>query len=104
MGSPAEKRAKPKDQASGTVNYRVYWSEDEDLDTVFVDNLFLQAVNEQVYLTFGQLQVPIGMDPEETAAVEIRPMARMVVSPAALKKIVKMLKTSLDDMEKTEAQ
>ena len=88
----------------GTVPFRVYWSEVDDLDTEFIDNLFVQVINDQVYLTFGQMQIPIDINPEDPATVEIRPMARMVVSPAALEKFAKVLTKSQKDYEKREAQ
>lgn len=71
---------------------------------MFVDNLFLQVVNEQVYLTFGQMQIPVTTEPEELSAVEIRPMARLIVPPSALRKMAKVVNTSLKDLDKRESK
>lgn len=93
--SPARKKSKAKAQ---NPSIRVHWGNTEDLETVFVDNLYFQVINDQVYLTFGEVRVPL--DPDVTDVVEIRPMMRLITTPRAARKMVEVMSNSLKNLEK----
>ena len=67
-----------------------FWGNADQLDLVFVDNIHVQRINDQFYLTFGQVRPPVEIPPSRMVA-EIRPVARLVVPRDALTKIVELL-------------
>ena len=74
------------------------WSSGDHLDPMFCDHLHLSRINEQFYLTFGQLRPGIDQ-PDGTMSpitAEIRPLARLIVPSDALAKIVALLTKGID--------
>jgi hypothetical protein len=78
---------------------QVFWGDANQLEPVLADNLLLQQVNEQFYLTFGQVRPPAVTDSVERVVMEIRPVARLIVTEGALHRIVDLLTRSLKPKE-----
>lgn len=78
-------------KAQGPQTFAVSWSSDQDVGQVYVDEMLIQIVNERAYVTFGQIRMPLATKPSETARVEIRPVARLIVSVETLKKMLDVL-------------
>lgn len=71
------------------------WGADAHLPLQFVDNMKLVGVNDQVYLTFGQIDFsekasPTSPDGSPTSAL-IQPLARFVLTRQALARIAHIL-------------
>lgn len=73
--------------SKGGFQLEVTWAEGPNLEPVFVDNLHMAQVNNQYYLTFGQLRVPVG----STRRGEIHPMACFVLSRESITRLVDLL-------------
>jgi hypothetical protein len=85
-----------KPEAKGTdegVSIDVYWGSGEDLEPIYADQLHLQSINQQYYLTFGQLRPPLVKEgvPVDKIVAEIRPVAKLIVTREAFKRIAKLL-------------
>ena len=76
-----------------------YWGKADHLEPVLVDNLHLQRVNNQYYLTFGQIRLPLVEAPTERVVAEIRPMTRLIIPRDALRRIVELLSRTLKHEE-----
>lgn len=71
---------------------KLVWQQEDSIESVFADSMHLAFVNNQYYLTFGQIAPPVvaeGAGPEVTA--EIRKVTRIVVSDRTLKQILILL-------------
>ncbi len=73
----------------------VTWVSAEDLEPVFVDNLHLALVNNQYYLTFGQLRLPM-VFPDPPTKGRIHPVARFVIPREALQNIIALLRENVE--------
>lgn len=83
-------------QARGGV--QAQWSSGDHLDPMFSDHLHLSRINDQFYLTFGQLRPGIDQ-PDGTVSpitAEIRPLIRLIVPRDALAKVVALLTKGLE--------
>jgi hypothetical protein len=89
---------KPDVRVAKGKGMRTKWAKDS-LEAVFADNLNLIQVNDQTYLTFGQVVPPSspGEITEEPTTVEILPVARIVLTPEGFKKVVALLKKVTED-------
>ena len=70
----------------------LWWSDTPAVQQVYGDEALLQIVGDHVYLAFGQAQVPAvatGIDPK--TGVEIRPVARLVLTHSAFRKVASLL-------------
>lgn len=73
------------------------WGDGSDLDQVFVDELLIHLVKERVYITFGQLKMPL-VGPETSQAVaEVVPMARVIITRDSLQKMLDVLNKLVDE-------
>ena len=85
------------EDATGRFALSAEWSSGEHLELQFVDSLHLAVINDQYYLTFGQLRPPV--TDEKTArgsGAEIRPTARLVFSVSGMKKIMRLLTENIE--------
>jgi len=83
----------------------VFWGKGEALEPIFADNLHLQRINDQFYLTFGQVRLPlIETNPAERVVAEIRPVVRLIVPKDALQRVVNMLSRNLKPGEEEPAE
>ena len=62
---------------------------------MFADNVLLQRVGDQFYLTFGQVRLPAIQGPVKRGVAEIRPMVRVIIPKDALERIADLLTRSL---------
>lgn len=67
---------------------KLAWVDEPDLELTSVDELHLQVANDRVYLTFGQVRLPVNQEP---VSAEIRVVARLVATSAFLEKIGELL-------------
>jgi hypothetical protein len=81
-----------------------------DLETHFADDLIVQHRAEFFTLTFSEILYPIllGDDDEETQrnlesveAVTAKPVARIVVTPRMMRKIIEAMTENLEEYERT---
>ena len=73
------------------VAVEVRWSENPALDQISIDEMFCQLVNDRAYLTLGQLRFPMTPGGEMPSSVEIRPVAKLVLTHEKLRQIVEVL-------------
>ena len=73
------------------------WVPADDLPLVLAEHLHLALINNQYYLTFGQVNPPVHEHPTPGAPANIRPIARIVVPKASLPGIVRLLKQAVDE-------
>lgn len=77
------------------------WGSTEELQTLYVNHLFISHGGDEFYLTFGELPAPIYRDeadiPEE---IRILPKVRLAVTPEAMKKISKTISENVEKFEK----
>lgn len=87
--------AKKADGKPGQVQLDVAWTGGAELEPVFVDNLHLARVNNQYYLTFGQIRLPVSSGTAPKTG-ELRSMVRLVVTRESLERIVALLNRNLE--------
>lgn len=67
------------------IQVQAQWSNADHLDPVFADNLHVMRLNEQFYLTFGQIRLPM-TEAQDSMVGELRTMVRLVVPKDALQR------------------
>ena len=89
---PAKKRAaEPK----RTTQFKARWKSNVEVETVFADNLLLQKINDQYFLTFGSIQTPVlefEEFPKDLSSVgEIRPVIRIALTQGGFARIAQLM-------------
>jgi hypothetical protein len=88
------KQVEPKPQ----IKLELQWGDAEHLEPIFVDNIHLARVNDQFYLTFGQIRLPVkGVT---SSSGELRPMVRLVLTKDTVEKITVLLARNLEKGKK----
>jgi len=82
--------AQAKSEQEGARQLIAHWGDSAGIDQNFVDELLCQFVNERAYITFGQVRLPLSADVTE-GKVEIRPIARLIVTTETLNKMLTVL-------------
>lgn len=82
--------AEAKSEPEGARQLLAHWGDSAGIDQHFVDELLCQFVNERAYITFGQVRLPLSADMTE-GKVEIRPVARLIVTTESLNKMLAVL-------------
>ena len=85
----AERRRK---QAIVNQQIAITWGDANAVDLTFVDQLHLQRADGHYLLTFGQVRPPLLMAPKDGVNAEIRPVARLVLTDQAYRRILDVLK------------
>lgn len=77
------------------VQSLLVWGEDPDLRTIYAHHVLLTRQDDDAFLTFGEIRpvVPAESPPDK---VQIRPVARIALSKAALVRLTKLLKDNVD--------
>jgi len=74
------------------MRVELHWTKSDALDQTYVDHARLQRINEQFYLTFGQIRLPDDAGEDDSAIVaEIRPVAKVVMTAEALDRLRELL-------------
>lgn len=104
--SKVEQQAPPD-----SISVEVRWGSPDDIETVFANHLFVSHQGGQFYLVFGELPPPLYIDfhkevEKETFSREmtIRPVARVAVSPDAMKAFVKAISQNYERFQQLKAQ
>jgi hypothetical protein len=95
-----------QDDAPGRARVVGHWTFDPALPQVHVDEAVLVSVNDRVFLTFGQIVVSLPVaaaarpseSPAQDTTVEIRPVARLVLTEAGFHRLVAMLNKIADNI------
>lgn len=72
------------------------WHSSTELEQAFVDELLVHLVKDRVYITFGQLALPLSPDVTKTGA-EIVPKARIIVTRESLARMLVVLNRLNDE-------
>jgi hypothetical protein len=65
----------------------VHWGAADNLQTLYANQLFITRAGPEFYLVFGELVSPLAFNSSELpSSLEIKPIARIVVSPDAILK------------------
>lgn len=70
---------------------QVFWGGGQDLEPRFADHVQLSRVESHYHLTFGQSHVPITTDSGTAPVNEIRPIARVIVPRAVIRRMVTLI-------------
>ncbi len=82
---------------------RLKWSPAEDLPTLYANHLLVTRGETEVYLIFGSVAPPIALSPEELPdEVSVKPVAKIVITPQVLKKIIGALTKNEEAFEEKE--
>lgn len=66
------------------------------IEQVYADEAAIAYINDRVYLTFGQIQVPSALTSLEE--IQIKPVARVVLSEQAFRKVLAMFNRVAPDL------
>jgi len=82
---------------------RLKWDTDDSLPAVYANNVIISHSGEtEFHITFGHFSPPITLNLEEDEipdVVKIKPVAKIVISPEAMRKIVEAFNTNLEKFE-----
>jgi hypothetical protein len=74
---------------------RIVWGSDDDLSPLYANHLYVSHAGEtEFHLVFGHLSPPLTMGIDENDlpdSVKIKPVARIIISPEAMKAFVNLL-------------
>jgi len=79
---------------------RIVWGSDENIPALYANHLFISHVGEfEFHLIFGHLSPPLALGLHEGELpdyVQIKPVAKIVISPEAMKKFVEAIDDNLN--------
>jgi hypothetical protein len=85
----------PKDGSAAAVQFK--WGDSTALPIHAVEQLHVQVVQGRIYLTFGQLNLPVMVEgPPPGFKADVRPVARLMVLPHDFETIVRTMQTVVD--------
>jgi hypothetical protein len=87
-----------KETPSGDMKQiKIKWGSADDLPALYSNHLFISHGGQQeFYLVFGHLDPPIGFsDKDFPDELEIKPMAKIVISPEAMESFVRAMNENL---------
>lgn len=86
---------------------RLVWGTDEGLDAVYANNLYIShSAGLEFHLIFGHMSPPLTLGKTEEELpdmVEIKPVAKIVISPEAMKNFVEAMVANFDKFEGSQA-
>ena len=77
----------------------LHWHESTDLVQTLADEAIIQVVQDRVYLTVGQVQMPATTAIRGVNSLEVAPVARLVYTFDAFEKLVKTLNNISNQMK-----
>lgn len=88
-----------REENQGDAGYpaKMVWSAGPELDAVFTDQMHLAKINDQFYLTFGQIRILSWPGEPPESGTEIRPIARVIIPKSAMAKFVALLQSGLNE-------
>lgn len=90
-----DRMADTKAQAPVRSEVKARWTNSDEVRQILANEANLTYINDQVYLSFGQLEVPPGAL-EAKSGIEIRSVARLVLTTGGFHKILKLLNAVAD--------
>lgn len=84
-------QAKSKSKSPGAQSIPIEWADADDLDTRYVNHVWLSQHGGDVFLTFGEL-LPFAPGRPPPKKAQIQPVARIALSPSALVRMTRLLK------------
>jgi hypothetical protein len=90
---------KKKKQAGKAI--RIKWGSANNLEALFANHLYIShSGEEEFYLIFGELTPPIGFSEQDLPnEIEVRPISKIVISPAAMRNFVRAMSVNLKKYE-----
>ena len=95
----AETKAVPDSGSLKDLSLQLIWGQFGDIPLTPVEHAQLQRLNDAIYLTFGQVTVPVGFDPTSGAALTISPVVRLLLTPEMFEKLATGLAQQLANMK-----
>lgn len=96
---------KPAVTAIPTQGYPLHWEERPEVEQVLADEAIVQVAADRVYVTVGQVQIPLGTAlADKPASLEITPVARLVFTTASFHKIAKAMASVSEQLQKMSAK
>ena len=100
--------SKIEDQEILEKSIPLVWNDDESVLPVYANHLYISHQGATEFnITFGQLFPPFTLHLQENElpeAIKIKPVAKIVVSPEAMKRFVETLKKNIEQFESIEAE
>ena len=90
-----------------SISAHLEWDHDatEEVDALYANQLFISQTETEVTLVFGTaLSPPFTEPPEEDLQIEIKPVAKVVVSRQAMKKFLKVMENTFEDDEQKDKE
>ncbi|MEW6718669.1 MAG: DUF3467 domain-containing protein [Chloroflexota bacterium] len=82
---------------------KIIWGSDENLPALYANHLYVSHAGEtEFHLVFGHLSPPLTMGIDESElpdSVKIKPVAKVVISPDAMRAFVRLLSDNLGVFE-----
>ncbi len=92
-------------QEGKVLHIRLRWQADDDLETVYANQVHIGHGEGEFYLTFGELAMPVLIGPEEAPKeLHIRAKVRLAIPPVAMKKIAEVIAENVRRFEEAEGK
>lgn len=87
-------------QAKG---YALHWMDGSGIQQVLADEAIVQFTGDRVYVTIGQVQVPLGLAlGDKHESLDIAPVARLVFTTEAYLKVAAVMSSVANSIKKPE--
>jgi len=76
----------PEGKGEGKI-VRLRWASADELETVYVNHVFISHHGPEFYLVFAEADLPMALSPEDLEGVDeiwIRPKVKLVLTPEAM--------------------
>jgi hypothetical protein len=72
---------------------KLFWGSAEKLETIYANHMSITRTENEYYLIFGELAMPVITGPESLPGeIEITPKVRLAIGHIAMKQIIDILK------------
>lgn len=87
-------------EQEGVRKVRLQWGSLDDLQTIYVNHIFISHQGPEFYLVFGELSLPIALDASELPeSVNIIPKVRLAIAPEAMQAIARVISDNVHKYE-----
>ena len=92
----ASRKRLPRTEVPESVRPTVEWRGLDELPIEFADYLHYRILNDRVYLSIGQLDLPVQTDPLPNSPIPLRAVTRLVLPPQVLRLWSQLLADAVD--------
>jgi hypothetical protein len=83
-------------RSQGQLSVKLKWGSDEDLPTIYANNLFISHAGQEFYIVFGEAALTIVDKENPPDTLEIKPVVKLAISPQNMLTFLEVIKNNVE--------